>query len=157
MKTDINNIIFSELKVGDVFTFSKKRYMKTDELTDTNFLDLMNAIMLDKNVHDEEHEHPYCYFDGSESVIFISNITDLINAKSRVIKYTIPLDTAVDTKVLVSDDYKEWYPRHFLKIDDTNLDFPYLCFPDGLTSWTSNEDIVCNWKYCRLASEDKGE
>ena len=78
----MNNIIFSELKVGDVFIFGENRYMKMEEVTDTNFLDLTNAIMLDKNVYDEEHEHPYCYFDDGESVIFISNITDLIGAKS---------------------------------------------------------------------------
>lgn len=40
--------------------------------------------MLDKNVHDEEHEYPYCYFDGNGSVIFISNITDLIDSKTEV-------------------------------------------------------------------------
>lgn len=154
----MNNIIFSELKVGDVFVLNSKiRYMKIGEVTDTNFLDLINAIMLDKSVNDEEHEYPYCYFDGDESVIFISNITDLIDAKSRVIEYTIPLDTAVDTKVLVSDDYKEWYHRYFFKIDETNLDFPYVCFDDGLASWTANKYETTNWRYCKLASEEKGE
>ena len=56
----------------------------------------------------------------------------------------------VDTKVLVSDDGKEWYRRHFAKYEDGKV----YCFNDGYTSFTIvNYAYLSNatpWEYCKL-------
>ena len=56
----------------------------------------------------------------------------------------------VDTKVLVSDDGKEWYRRHFAKYEDCKV----YCFNDGYTSFTIvNYAYLSNatpWEYCKL-------
>ena len=60
----------------------------------------------------------------------------------------------VDTKVLVSDCGKHWYNRYFVKYRYGM----YHTFPDGLTSWSANEENgVIKWKYCKLAEEPKEE
>ena len=60
----------------------------------------------------------------------------------------------VDTKVLVSDGGKYWYKRYFMKYGDGM----YYTFPDGLTSWSANEeDGVIKWKYYKLAEKPKEE
>ena len=56
----------------------------------------------------------------------------------------------VDTKVLVSDDGKEWIRRHFAKYEDGKV----YCFNDGYTSFTIvNHAYLSNatsWEYCKL-------
>ena len=56
----------------------------------------------------------------------------------------------VDTKVLVSDDGKEWNRRHFAKYEDGKV----YCFNDGYTSFTIvNYAYLSNatpWEYCKL-------
>ena len=56
----------------------------------------------------------------------------------------------VDTKLLVSDDGKEWYRRHFAKYEDGKV----YCFNDGYTSFTIvNYAYLSNatpWEYCKL-------
>ena len=59
----------------------------------------------------------------------------------------------VDTKVLVSDDGKEWIRRHFAKYEDGKV----YCFNDGYTSFTIvNYAYLSNatsWEYCKLYQE----
>lgn len=65
--------------------------------------------------------------------------------------YSIPADTPVDTKVLVSNDGEEWFKRyfsHFFKNDPK----PYACFESGSSSW--NASGVYHWRYCKLWEED---
>jgi hypothetical protein len=59
----------------------------------------------------------------------------------------------VDTKVLVSEDGKEWSRRHFAKYEDGKV----YCFNDGFTSFTivncahlSNATL---WEYAKLYQE----
>ena len=56
----------------------------------------------------------------------------------------------VETKVLVSDDGKEWNRRHFAKYEDGKV----YCFNDGYTSFTIvNYAYLSNatpWEYCKL-------
>ena len=59
----------------------------------------------------------------------------------------------VDTKVLVSDDGKEWYRRHFAKYEDGKV----YCFNDGYTSFTIVDYAYLSnatpWEYCKLYQE----
>ena len=59
----------------------------------------------------------------------------------------------VDTKVLVSDDGKEWDRRHFAKYEDGKV----YCFNDGYTSFTIvNYAYLSNatpWEYAKLYQE----
>ena len=56
----------------------------------------------------------------------------------------------VDTKVLVSDDGKEWNRRHFAKYEDGKV----YCFDSGATSFSTDiiSDVV-DWKYAKLYQE----
>ena len=59
----------------------------------------------------------------------------------------------VDTKVLVSEDGKEWSRRHFAKYEDGKV----YCFNDGYTSFTIvNYAYLSNatsWEYVKLYQE----
>ena len=53
----------------------------------------------------------------------------------------------VDAKVLVSDNGKLWYKRHFAKYENGSVHV----FPDGRSSFTTEEsDIIYPWKYAKL-------
>lgn len=61
----------------------------------------------------------------------------------------------VDTKVLVSDDGENWEKRHFKYYDKGNVEYKYVCFDYGRTSWSDNfQNITCSWKYCKLAEDE---
>lgn len=54
---------------------------------------------------------------------------------------------SVDAKVLVSDNGKLWYKRHFAKYENGSVHV----FPDGRSSFTTEEsDIIYPWKYAKL-------
>ena len=57
----------------------------------------------------------------------------------------------VDTKVLVSDDGKEWNRRHFAKYEDGKV----YCFDSGATSFSVQDDDsdINGWKYAKLYQE----
>lgn len=62
----------------------------------------------------------------------------------------------VDTKILVSEDGKDWYRRHFAKYEGGII----YAFPDGLSSFTARYKPeyggyrrVCAWKYAKLYEE----
>ena len=57
----------------------------------------------------------------------------------------------VDTKVLVSDDGKEWIRRHFAKYEDGKV----YCFDSGTTSFSVQDDDsdINGWKYAKLYQE----
>ena len=61
--------------------------------------------------------------------------------------YTIPLDTPIDTKVLVSYDGNNWKKRYFSHFSNDEHK-PYACFCDGDTSWVDTSTL--NWEYCKL-------
>lgn len=64
--------------------------------------------------------------------------------------YTIPLDTPIDTKVLVSIDGYRWQKRYFSHFSNDEHK-PYACFFDGATSWITTDTF--NWEYCKLWRE----
>lgn len=59
----------------------------------------------------------------------------------------------VDTKVLVSNDGKEWSRRHFAEYKDGKV----YCFNSGVTSFTVKESYFLNekasWGYAKLYQE----
>lgn len=60
-------------------------------------------------------------------------------------KITIPEDTPIDTKVLVSDDGITWNIRYYAGTMDG---IPYV-WADGFTSWTSDNHVE-PWEYMKL-------
>lgn len=60
-----------------------------------------------------------------------------------------------DTKVLVSDDGENWEKRHFKYYDKGNVEYKYVCFDYGRTSWSDNfQNKTCSWEYCKLAEDE---
>ena len=56
----------------------------------------------------------------------------------------------VDAKVLVSDNGKLWYKRHFAKYENGSVHV----FPDGRSSFTTEESaIIYPWKYAKLCEK----
>ena len=64
--------------------------------------------------------------------------------------YTIPLDTPIDTKVLVSSDGNLWQKRYFSHFSNDEHK-AYACFSSELTSWITTSTV--NWEYCKLWRE----
>ena len=63
---------------------------------------------------------------------------------------------SVDTKILVSEDGKDWCRRYFAKYEGGII----YAFPDGLSSFTARYKPeyggyrrVCAWKYAKLYKE----
>lgn len=69
--------------------------------------------------------------------------------------YTIPVDTPVDTKVLVSMDGKYWRKEYFAQFSNMEMDCPYACFGGGATSWScSGAWDISTWRFCKLYEEE---
>lgn len=70
--------------------------------------------------------------------------------------YSIPFNTPVDTKVLVSNDGEEWVKRYFSHFRKSKYEIkPYICFESGTTSWTVSG--FSDWRYCKLWEGDENE
>ena len=90
-----------------------------------------------------------------EYVEFEMHLFSIINGEfEEVVDWS---KVPVDTKVLVSDDGKDWSRRYFAKYEDGNVHV----FPDGRSSFTTEEsDIIYPWKYAKLYEKQdklKGE
>lgn len=64
-------------------------------------------------------------------------------------KITIPPDTPVNTKILVSHGGEKWVRRYFAKISDGRL----FAWRNGSTEWSS-EGEMSDWEYGKLAEEE---
>lgn len=61
----------------------------------------------------------------------------------------------VDTKVLVSDDGKNWEKRYFKFYNKENNRCKRVCFANGRTSWSNKDNHEgIGWKYCKLAEDE---
>ena len=56
---------------------------------------------------------------------------------------------SVDTKILVSEDGKDWCRRYFAKYEGGRV----YAFMDGATSFTSSSESSLSWKYAKLYEE----
>ena len=80
-----------------------------------------------------------------DEIYFISQIARMEFAE--VIDWS---KVTVDTKVLVSDDGKEWSRRHFAKYEDGKV----YCFRNGSTSFSADEENdILAWEYAKLYQE----
>lgn len=68
--------------------------------------------------------------------------------------YTIPLNTPIDTKVLVSQYGRHWVRRYFAGFSEI-AEEPYLTFRGGTTSWTNEDSETMAWEYCKLAEGEE--
>ena len=55
----------------------------------------------------------------------------------------------VDTKILVSEDGKDWVRRYFAKYENGRV----YAFYDGATSFTGSNESLLGWKYAKLYEE----
>ena len=55
----------------------------------------------------------------------------------------------VDTKILVSDDGKNWCRRYFAKYENGRV----YAFYDGATSFTGSSETLLGWDYAKLYEE----
>lgn len=107
------------------------------------------------------------WYDGGDdfesfSIYFWRSANQLVSWEDEepldIGKYLGIVDWAnvpVDTKVLVSSDGKKWIKRYFKCYDNVNFEYHYVCFDNGLTSWSDNfENKTCNWRYCKLAEDE---
>lgn len=82
-------------------------------------------------------------------------LVDIVNSEFE--EYLDWSKVSVDAKVLVSDNGKLWYKRHFAKYENGSVHV----FPDGRSSFTTEvSDIIYPWKYAKLyekQDELKGE
>ena len=83
-----------------------------------------------------------------EYVEFEMHLFSIINGEfEEVVDWS---KVPVDTKVLVSDNGKLWYKRHFAKYENGSVHV----FPDGRSSFTTEEnDIIYPWKYAKLCEK----
>ena len=56
---------------------------------------------------------------------------------------------SVDTKILVSEDGKDWCRRYFAKYEGGRV----YAFMDGTTSFTSSSESSLSWEYAKLYEE----
>lgn len=74
-------------------------------------------------------------------------------------KITIPEDTPIDTKIIVSEDEEKWIKRYFAGF---GKDGTVLAWVDGATSWSIPsgcifELVTRKWKFAKLASEENND
>ena len=83
-----------------------------------------------------------------EYVEFEMHLFSIINGEfEEVVDWS---KVPVDAKVLVSEDGKLWYKRHFAKYENGSVHV----FPDGRSSFTTEEsDIIYPWKYAKLCEK----
>lgn len=99
-----------------------------------------------------------CYFKQCHNCAWFD---DELNCKEAMLnwfeseheepkKITIPKDTPIDTKILVSHDGREWDRRHFAGFDGNFV----VAWCDGRTSWSTNSGTY-RWAYGKLAEEEE--
>ena len=88
------------------------------------------------DLYDNENDSISCYGYG------ISELVEM-NFEETIDWSKVP----VDTKILVSDNGKTWFRRHFDKYKNGKI----YTWVDGKTSFSArNNDDVIGWKYAKL-------
>ena len=82
-----------------------------------------------------------------EYVEFEMHLFSIINGEfEEVVDWS---KVPVDTKILVSEDGKDWCRRYFAKYEGGRV----YAFMDGTTSFTSSSESSLSWKYAKLYEE----
>ena len=84
---------------------------------------------------------PYGYIESELALI------DVVNGEFE--EYLDWSKVSVDTKILVSEDGKDWCRRYFAKYEGGRV----YAFMDGTTSFTSSSESSLSWKYAKLYEE----
>ena len=72
------------------------------------------------------------------------SLFDIINCEfEEVVDWS---KVPVDTKILVSEDGKDWCRRYFAKYEGGRV----YAFMDGTTSFTGSSESSLSWKYAKL-------
>ena len=66
-------------------------------------------------------------------------------------KINIPVNTPLNTRVLVSDDGKYWIKRYYAG----NMNGTHYVWNEGRTSWTSGPKHKTSWEYMKLYNEEE--
>lgn len=90
-----------------------------------------------------------CLFDEENGVCTVGRIKEWLNAEYKEPKITIPEDTPIDAKILVSDNGVKWSPRHFAGFTKYGS---ATAWTEGHTSWTTKTRIY--WEYAKLPEEE---
>ena len=91
--------------------------------------------------------------DSRNYIEYEMSLVDIVNSEFE--EYLDWSKVSVDTKILVSEDGKDWYRRYFAKYENGFI----YAFPDGLSSFTAcykpecGYRRVCAWKYGKLYEE----
>lgn len=98
--------------------------------------------------------HEKCLGDHS-SLVYEWGETEYTEHVVTKIEEAVKMAT-VDTPVLVSQDGKRWYRRHFCNYDKQND--TVICLSGGYTSWsiTLPNDYKTKWRYAKLPNEYSG-
>ena len=86
-----------------------------------------------------------CDFNHSDKDCSIAKM-EWLKAEYKEPKITIPDETPVDTKVLVSENGEYWIKRHYAG----NMNGIYYAWNEGRTSWTSAPKQKISWEYMKL-------
>ena len=93
--------------------------------------------------------------DSRNYIEYEISLVDIVNGEFE--EHLDWSKVSVDAKVLVSDNGKLWYKRHFAKYENGSVHV----FPDGHSSFTTEvSDIIYPWKYAKLYEKQdklKGE
>lgn len=78
---------------------------------------------------------------------------DWLKGEYKEPKISIPDDTAINTKILVSGSGTDWLKRYYAgKMDGKHVVWNY-----GATSWTSEPDEISSWEYMKLYNAEDEE
>ena len=122
----------------------------------------IKEVLKEENIGKEYEVEGYVYevvesFNGNLNLKNINthnyieyelSLFDIINCEFE--EHLDWFKVSVDAKVLVSDNGKLWYKRHFAKYENGSVHV----FPDGRSSFTTEEsDIIYPWKYAKLCEK----
>lgn len=106
-----------------------------DDLTSNSYHDIVKVW----EIKEPFHRHLRVF----ENIEHVEKVLEPIFDRNAEVDWS---KVEVDTKVLVSDNAENWYPRHFAKYEDGKV----YSWVRGKTSYTADEDECNTWKYTKL-------
>lgn len=100
-------------------------------------------------VRQEGNQDVYDLYDGYGCIISYHSLSISQLAEMNFEEMIDWSKVSVDTKILISDDNKDWNRRHFAKYEDGKI----YTWIDGCTSFTTNK--TTSWKYAKLYKEEE--
>lgn len=98
-------------------------------------------------VRQEGNQDVYDLYDGYGCIISYHSIPISQLAEMNFEEVIDWSKVPIDTKIIISDDNKDWNRRHFAKYENGKI----YTWIDGCTSFTTNK--TTSWKYAKLYEE----